>query len=64
MLKSFKGSIVQINVGYFHLAARQTVHINNKSMVLRSDLDSTVGQILHWMIGAMVAEFQLGGLSP
>src|SRR5271155_3949641 len=32
-------------------------------MVVRGDLDLAAGQLLHWMIPAVVAEFQLEGFT-
>src|SRR5271157_947244 len=32
-------------------------------MVVRGDLDLAAGQLLHWMISAVMAEFQLEGFS-
>ena len=41
-MKSFKGAIVQIDMGYFNFILGQTVHVNDKSMVLNAELIKTV----------------------
>ena len=63
MAHAFQRLVVEIDVRQFHFALRQRIGIDGEIMVVRGDLDFAAGQLLHRMIAAVVAEFQLKGLA-
>lgn len=59
--ESFCCSIVQVEMSKFsYLSNRIDVH--SETMVLAGDLYGPTLKIFHWMIAAMMPEFQLVGL--
>ena len=57
---SFQSAIIQIYMGDLNLAFRQAVNIDDKTMVLRSYLNSA-GETMHYrMVCTVMAKFQLG----
>src|SRR5438876_9664900 len=61
---AFQCRVVQIHVRELDFALRQLIRIGGKVVVVGRYLDFARLQLLHGMISAMVAEFQLIGLSP
>src|SRR5713226_4392783 len=51
--------VVQIDVRNLDVAGRQRVRIDGKAVVLRRDFDPIGGQVLHRVVGAVMAELQL-----
>ncbi len=51
------GVVVEIDVGDFDVAGGEGFGIDAEAMILRGDFDFLVLQILHGMIGAVVAKF-------
>src|SRR5260370_35833279 len=60
---AFEGRVVQIHMRQFNFTLRQRIRIDGKVVVMRGNLDLAAGHLLHWMISAWVAEFQLEGLA-
>jgi hypothetical protein len=60
---AFVGGVVQIHVGDFDVAGRKRVGIDAKAVILGSDFHLIGEQILHRMVGAVVAELQLEGFA-
>src|SRR5438445_5021684 len=63
MAHAFQCRVVQIHVRELDFALRQCIGIDGKVVVVGRYLDFARLQLLHGMISAMVAEFQLIGLS-
>jgi hypothetical protein len=63
MPQTFQRLVVQINVSQFHFAIRQRIRINCKVVVVRGDFDLPRLQLLHGMIPAVMAKFQLESFS-
>src|SRR6185437_7691549 len=61
--QAFERVVIQINVGEFNFTLRKRIGIHGKVMVVRGDFNLSGVQLLHWMISAVVAEFQLESLS-
>lgn len=61
---AFIGVIVEIDVSDLDVAGRQRFWIDAKAVILSGDFDFLGQQILHGMIGAVMAELQLEGFSP
>ena len=59
MAQAFAGVVVQIDMAHFDIAGRKTRGVHRKPVVLRGDLDLARGQILHRMVAAAMAEFEL-----
>src|ERR1700716_3913670 len=60
---SFQSRVIQIHVREFDFTVRQRVRIDGKIMVVRRDFNLASGQLLHWMVPAMMAKLQLEGLA-
>jgi hypothetical protein len=54
---AFVGVIVEIDVGDFDVAGGERFGIDAEAVILRGDFNFLVLQILHGMIGAVVAKF-------
>ena len=58
--RSPRGAVVQVDVGRSPSpAARQRRRVHREAVVLRGDLDAAGGEVLHRLVGAVVAELQL-----
>src|SRR5689334_10420091 len=53
------GAVVQVDVARLPAAARQGGRVDGEVVVLRRDLHAPGGEILHRVVGAMMAERQL-----
>ena len=60
---AFERVVIQIHVRQFHFALRQRIGIDGEVMVMRCNLDLAARQLLHRMISAMMAKFELKGLA-
>ena len=56
---AFVRVVVQIYVRDFDVARRQRIRVDAEAVILRCDLDFLRAQILHRMVRAVMAEFQL-----
>ena len=63
MAQALVRMVVQIQVRDFDVTRWQRIRINAEAVILRSDLDFSGKQILHRMVRAVVAEFQLEGFA-
>ena len=59
MAHAFVGVVVQIHVRDFDVAGRQRIRVHAEAVILRGDFHVARQQILHRMIRAVMAEFQL-----
>src|SRR5213593_534457 len=57
------GAVVEIDVRLHQPGLLHGREVHREAMVLRSDLDAPGEEVLHWMIGAMVAELELVGVA-
>jgi hypothetical protein len=57
MPHAFVGVVVEVDVGDLNIAGRKRFGIDAEAVVLCGDFDFLVLQILHGMIGAVVAKF-------
>ena len=64
MAQAFERRVVEVHVRQLDFGLRKRIGIDGEVVIVRSDLDLAGCQLLHGMISAMVAEFQLIGLSP
>src|SRR5215813_2376966 len=59
MAQALERVVIQIDVRELDFALLQRVGIDGEVVVVRRDLDLAALDALHWMIAAVVAEFQL-----
>ena len=61
--KTLDRSVVEVDMRHLDIG-REGVGINGVAVVLRRDLDAAGRQVLHGLVAAVVAEFQLEGSPP
>src|SRR5262249_6556196 len=61
-LQALARDVVEVRVGALR-ADRERVEIDAEAVVLRGDLDAPGGEVLHRLVRAAVAEFELVGLA-
>ncbi len=59
--ESLERLVVQVDVGDLDRLLRQAVDVDDEPVVLRGDLDRARLQVFHRVVGAVMAELELGG---